>query len=157
MNWISKQFNQLTLEELYEILFLRCNVFIVEQNCPYLDIDHHDQESTHLFLKNEENIIAYCRILPPGISYQEASIGRVVVDNNFRGSGHARILMEKAIEYVFNEMNLNEIKISGQAYLVKFYESLGFICVSEPYLEDNIKHVDLYLNKSKREKARDEI
>ncbi|HCW52904.1 MAG TPA: GNAT family N-acetyltransferase [Clostridium sp.] len=143
MNWELKKFNELTLEEMYKILQLRNEVFIVEQNCLYQDIDDKDQKSYHLFCREEEKIIACVRILEKGLSFDEIAIGRVCVSKDFRGKGIAREIMKKAIRFIEKELCGNSIKIQAQAYLIGFYESLGFKGISEEYLEDDIPHIDM--------------
>lgn len=140
MEWILKKFNQLTPDELYEIIKLRVEIFIVEQNCPYQDLDDKDLVSYHLFLKDNDEIIAVLRIIPEYVSYDEMSIGRVVVKKTHRGRGIAKSMMKKAIEFIVNDLGKNSIRLSGQAYLTDFYQELGFKKVSDEYLEDGIKH-----------------
>lgn len=148
MNWNIKNFNQLNAQEIYKILALRNEVFIVEQECAYLDCDHRDLHSYHLFCEENGELVAYLRILEKGISYDEISIGRVTVRKSYRSKGISREMMLKAIEFVENTLKEDTIKIQAQAYLFNFYSSLGFKAVSEEYLEDNIPHIDmLYKNK----------
>ena len=143
MNWKIKKFNELNAEEIYKILALRNEIFIVEQECPYLDCDGKDFNSYHLFAKENGEIVAYLRILEKGVSYDEISIGRVSVKQSYRGRGISREMMLKAIDFIENNLFENTIKIQAQAYLLKFYSSLGFKAVSEEYLEDNIPHIDM--------------
>lgn len=139
-----KAFNQLTPFELYGILKLRSEVFVVEQNCVYLDIDNKDLQCHHLMLLNDNNeLMAYARLVPPGLSFTEMSIGRVVTSPLSRGTGAGRKLMELAIEQCRNVFGDGTIKIGAQAYLLKFYGSLGFEQVSEIYDEDGIPHLDM--------------
>ncbi|MCC5911776.1 MAG: GNAT family N-acetyltransferase [Clostridiaceae bacterium] len=148
MNWKLKRFNELKLEELYKILQERINVFVVEQNCPYPECDAKDYSAIHLFAEEDENVVAYLRILPPEISYKEASIGRVLVNNQHRRKDLGSDLMKKAIDYMHKEWNEDTIRISAQEYLLDFYGDLGFKSVSETYLEDGIPHVEmLYVGK----------
>lgn len=142
MEWKLKKFDDLTLDELYEILKLRSEVFVVEQDCVYQDLDDKDQLSYHLFLKNDDEIIAVSRIIPENVSYEEMSIGRVVVKENFRSRGLSKIMMKKAIDFIVDDLGKSEIRLSGQAYLVDFYEDLGFKKVSDVYMEDNIEHFE---------------
>ena len=142
MEWKLKKFDDLTSDELYGILKLRSEVFVVEQNCVYQDLDDKDQFSYHLFLENEGEIIAVSRIIPENVSYEEMSIGRVVVKENFRGQGLSKIMMKKAIDFIVDDLGKSEIRLSGQAYLVDFYENLGFKKVSDVYMEDNIEHFE---------------
>lgn len=143
MKYFNKTFNDLTNEELYKILKARVDVFVVEQACPYPEIDNYDQDAIHYFLSDGEEIMGYVRILPSGSRYNEASIGRVLVTKGSRGNGYARDLMEKAIKYIRAEWKETEIKLQAQVYLEAFYTSLGFERISEEYLEDNIPHVDM--------------
>ncbi|MFA6060516.1 MAG: GNAT family N-acetyltransferase [Taibaiella sp.] len=144
MNWYIKSFDELNTIELYKILQLRCAVFIVEQNCPYQDLDDKDLKATHIWSSDSDgNVTAYCRILPAGISYTEPSIGRVATAATARNTGMGRILMQKAISFIHDTWNQPAIRISAQLYLDKFYTSLGFETVSEPYMEDNIPHIEM--------------
>lgn len=147
MNLKIKKFNELNIEEIYKILALRNEVFIVEQECPYLDCDDKDLNSYHLFLTENGQIVSYLRILEKGVSYDEISIGRVAVKKSYRGKGISRKMMLKAIEFIENNLSENTIKIQAQAYLLNFYSSLGFKAVSEEYLEDNIPHIDMIYKK----------
>lgn len=138
-----KPFAALTLDELYEAMAIRQEVFVVEQNCPYLDADGKDQYGWHLLGRDDTGrLVAYVRIFPAGISYPEyPSIGRVVTSPSARGKGYGRELMEVAIETLFGLFGPGPIKIGAQKYLLKFYESLGFRSTGEEYLEDGIPHV----------------
>lgn len=147
MNWIIKTFSELTTDELYKILQLRNEVFIVEQECPYQDIDGKDNESYHIFLEKDNEVIAYSRILKKGISYEQASIGRVIVKKDYRGGNIAKDMLLKSISFIENSLHEKEIKIQAQAYLDKFYSSLGFKKISDVYLEDNIPHMDMLYKK----------
>ncbi len=147
LNWIYKKFEELTVEELYLIMQLRNEVFVVEQNCPYQDADNKDQQSFHLAGWDSEKLVAYVRIIPPGICYTEPSIGRVVTSPAYRGTGAGRELMNNAIEKTLTQFNARAIKIGAQLYLKKFYESLGFNKSSDEYLEDNIPHIEMLLEK----------
>ena len=147
MSWNIKKFEELTNIELYNLLKERTKVFVVEQNCPYLEVDGKDPFSYHLFKEEEGEIIAYLRVVPPGVSYQEASIGRVFVKKEYRGQGIAVELLSRGLDYIQNELKETSIKIQAQDYLRKFYSSFGFQPVSETYLEDNIPHVDMLLKK----------
>jgi len=143
MNWKIKKFKELKLEEIYKILELRNEVFIVEQECAYQDCDGKDENSYHLFIEKNGKIIAYLRILEKGVSYDEISIGRVSVHKCYRGKGISREMMLKAIEFIEQSLNENHIKIQAQSYLLNFYKSLGFKEISNEYLEDNIPHIDM--------------
>lgn len=143
MEWFIKSYDELSKDELYGILKKRIDIFVVEQDCPYEEIDNRDKQSYHIFLKRDENILAYLRILEPGISFEDASIGRVLVDKDERGKGFAHDMMDKAIDFIINNLRYNIIRISAQEYLINFYENLGFKKVSNIYLEDNIPHIEM--------------
>lgn len=147
MEWTYKFFDELTTTELYDILWLRSRVFVVEQNCVYLDTDYKDQKSYHLMGKINNILVAYVRILPPGLSYEEASIGRVITNPDFRGNGYGIDLMNLAIEKTLSQFNANSIKIGAQLYLHKFYSDLGFVQSGEEYLEDGIPHIEMLLTR----------
>lgn len=143
MSWQLKTFEQLTKDELYTIIKERINIFVVEQNCPYPELDDLDQGSFHLFSEQKGEIRAYCRILPKGLKYTEVSIGRVIVKESYRRMGLASELMRNAINYVEKELNEIQIKIQAQDHLREFYGTFGFKPISETYLEDGIPHVDM--------------
>jgi ElaA protein len=138
-----KRFENLTTTELYEILRVRAEVFVVEQTCIYQDLDEKDKKAYHFFVEEDRKVVAYLRVLDKGVSYPEISIGRVLVTEENRRKGLARELMEKAIDFIKKDLGENRIRISGQLYLQAFYESLGFQTVSEVYLEDDIPHVEM--------------
>lgn len=139
---ILKYFDDLTVQELYDILQLREEVFQMEQNCIYKDIDDKDKKCFHLMLYKKQELVAYCRLVPSGISYDGyASIGRVVSKPIYRKDGFGRQLMEQAMQKMTQVFPHSPIKISAQAYLQKFYESFGFIRVSDEYMEDDIPHI----------------
>ena len=142
MELLIKRFLALTLEELYEIIQCRQSVFVVEQNIIYQDLDDIDQNSTHMFLRHEGRIVSYLRIIDPGIKYPETSIGRVLTLPLFRRKGLSRKLMELALLEVRSRKQM-PIKIEAQEYLVKFYESLGFQAISEPFILEGISHVEM--------------
>ncbi|MBU5592225.1 GNAT family N-acetyltransferase [Clostridium sp. MSJ-4] len=143
MNLFIKKFHELSLEELYDILALRSEIFVVEQNCIYEDCDGKDKFAYHLYYKEKDEILAYSRILDKGISYGEISIGRVVVNKNHRRKGLAEKMMKKAIEFVEKDLRESSIRLSAQVYAKGLYESVGFKEVSEEYLEDNIPHIEM--------------
>jgi ElaA protein len=120
---------------------LRSEVFVVEQNCVYLDADGKDSASHHLCGWLHNQLVAYCRILPPGLAYPQASIGRVLTNIAHRKDGYGIILMQKAIKKTYELFDVTEIKIGAQQYLLQFYENLGFVQTGESYLEDNIPHI----------------
>lgn len=146
IDWRISTFKELSVEELYDILRLRSEVFVVEQNCVFLDMDERDQASYHLQGRVGGKLIAYVRILPPGLTYEEPSIGRVVSSPSYRGKGAGVELMGKAI---FETKKLHgelPIKIGAQLYLKKFYENLGFRQCSDIYMEDEIEHIKMIRN-----------
>ena len=144
MNWKFKKFDELTTNELYEILKLRAEVFVVEQDCPYQDLDDKDKWAYHLFLEDDDGstVIAVLRILPENIAYEDMAIGRVIVKKSHRGQGLSKVMMQKAINFIIDDLGKKRIKLSGQAYLREFYEDLGFERVSDIYLEDGIDHYE---------------
>jgi ElaA protein len=143
LTWKCTVFNELSVTELYAIMQLRNEVFVVEQNCVYQDADNKDLASYHLTGWDADQLVAYCRLLPPGISYQDASIGRVATSSAYRKMGNGRLLMSKAIVKTLSQFTCSKITISAQFYLSKFYESLGFTAFGEVYLEDNIPHIEM--------------
>lgn len=145
-NIFIKSFSDLTKEELYNILSLRSEVFIVEQNCAYQDIDHKDQFALHVFLKKNNQIIAYTRIFKPNDYFEYSSIGRVVVLKKERASKTGSQIMSFSIKKIKEIFNETKIKISAQKYLISFYEKLGFKAIGEEYLEDGIPHIAMIKN-----------
>lgn len=143
INWIHKTFSELTTSELYALLRLRTEVFVVEQNCVFQDMDNKDQKSHHLMGWVGDDLVAYARILPAGVSYVEPSIGRVVSDPTYRGKGAGRELMLEAIERTMALHGKQPIRIGAQLYLNQFYRSLGFVNQGDVYLEDGIEHVEM--------------
>lgn len=146
ISWKIKAFCELTIDELYAILYLRCKVFEVEQNCSYLDTDYKDQKALHLMGYIDNKLITYCRLFKPFDYFNEASIGRVVCDADYRHMGYGHQLMEKAIVTLRDRWDETIITISAQLYLKQFYESHGFKQNSDTYLEDNILHVRMCRN-----------
>lgn len=130
----------MTALEWHRVLALRAQVFVVEQNCAYQDPDGKDVVSYHLLMESGEELVAYARLVPPGVSYPEAAIGRVVTCQTVRGKGWGKALMEVAIAQTQKKFEVNEICISAQSYLLKFYSDLGFVAEGEEYLEDDIPH-----------------
>lgn len=143
INWSYKNFNKLLPGELYAILQLRNEVFVVEQNCVFQDADDKDQPSLHLMGWREHKLVAYTRIVPPGLSYKEPSIGRVVTSPLERGKGTGHELMKVSINKVYELYGICNIKIGAQLYLKKFYESHGFVQTGDIYLEDGIDHIEM--------------
>ncbi len=147
MNWVLKKFDELSVAELYAILRLRNEVFVLEQNCVYQDADDKDQLSWHLAAWDGPILVAYTRIIPPGICYESACIGRVVVSPTYRNTGMGRTLMTVSIDKTFSLFNGSSIEIGAQVYLQNFYGSLGFVACSPEYLEDGIPHIKMKLKK----------
>lgn len=142
---IFKNFDELTNRELYEVLRLRQEVFVLEQTCLYPDIDNADQECIHALAYDGDAITGYLRILPPGIVFDTIAVGRVLVSMNARKNGIARQMVSETISYIKDVLHEEHIKLSAQQYLIKFYESLGFRIISDGYLEDGIPHIDMEL------------
>ncbi|QDE29923.1 GNAT family N-acetyltransferase [Shewanella polaris] len=148
VQWLDVGFSELTLEQLYGLLQLRVDVFVVEQNCPYSELDGKDKhpQTRHLLGVNEQgDIEAYSRVLAPDISYPQASIGRVAVTKSARGQGVANQLMQRAIAIAKHRWPEDHIQIGAQDYLRHFYQQLGFVVNSDVYLEDGIEHLDMLL------------
>lgn len=147
MNWSIKEFNDLALTELYRIIQGRMEVFAVEQGCAYQDLDDIDLVSKHVFAEEDGKLAAYCRITPRHTRFPEVSIGRVITTKAYRRKGHGITLMKLAARCVFEEMGEDIITISGQTYLQKFYEDLGYKTVSGLYYEDTLPHYKMQLTK----------
>ena len=138
------KFNELSHFDLYELLKLRSQVFIVEQTCIYQDLDDKDQYAIHLVGTDEQqNLLTYARILPPGISYDECSIGRVIVAESLRGKGEGHRLMKASMDFISLTYGPTPVRISAQSHLEKFYISQGFNSTGKAYLEDGIPHVEM--------------
>ena len=147
MQWILKKFQDLTVNEFHDILQLRINVFIVEQNCPYPELDDKDKIAFHLFGINKENkMIAYTRIFKPGDYYKEAAFGRVVVHQDYRNQKMGFQLVEQTIIEIHKLFGNTNIKIGAQTYLNNFYQSFGFHQVGDDYIEDGIPHIHMLIN-----------
>lgn len=145
IKWTLKPFQDLQLEELYAFGQLRQEVFIVEQNCPYLDFDGKDEQCYHLMGYQGQQLVAYARIVPPGISYPKAaSIGRVVSSPALRGQGMGKALMQESLAVVKKLWENDAITISAQDYLLRFYQGFGFVDSGKKYLEDNIPHTEMH-------------
>ncbi len=147
MELVQKSFNELTSLELYKIMQLRARVFVVEQNCVYDDIDDKDLKSQHIFYKENDNIVAYTRALPKGLSYESASFGRVSTDKEFRGQKLGAKVVDSTIKYIFDIMNEDKITIGAQDYVRKFYSMFGFKEIGELYDDDGIDHMRMVLTK----------
>ena len=146
MKFQIKTFEELNIKELYNILQLRSEVFVVEQDCVYQDIDFKDQKSLHVFACKNDKIIAYTRVFKPGDYFENSSIGRVVVADTERKHGFGHDLMKASIKAIKENYNADLITISAQKYLKKFYEAHQFIQVGEEYLEDGIPHIRMDRN-----------
>ena len=141
MKLICKHFNDLTVKELYEILRLRVDVFVVEQNCSYSEVDGKDLDAWHLWFEDEDGIAGYLRLLAPGVSFKEASIGRVIAKKRRCGIGSK--LMQAGIEKMKEIYGDTDIRIEAQVYAREFYEKAGFVKVSEEFLDDGIPHIEM--------------
>ena len=141
--WQLKKFDELSTKEMYEILRLRSEVFVVEQTCVFLDMDNLDFDSHHMQGRVDGNLVAYVRILPPGLAYAEPSIGRVITSPAHRKVGAGIELMEKAVEETLSLYGKVPIMIGAQLYLKKFYEKFGFRKCSDVYMEDGIEHIKM--------------
>lgn len=140
---ITKAFEELTPAELYDILRLRSEIFVVEQNCVFLDTDNKDQKCYHTMLYTGDELVAYARLVPAGLSYSEISIGRIVTGNSVRGKGMGKVLVQAAIDDCDLLFGPQPIRIGAQAYAIKFYEIFGFKTDGEHYDEDGIDHVEM--------------
>ena len=144
-----KSFKELTNFELYEILKIRSEIFVVEQNCIYNDPDGKDRDATHMIIREKNEIVGYIRLLKRGVSYIDSpSIGRVLVAKNARGKGIARNLMVVGIDYIIKNWNEKHITIGAQEYLKEFYKSLGFVGISDVYDDEGIPHLDMKYRKN---------
>ena len=141
--WKIKSFNELSVPELYSIIKARVDVFVVEQDCPYPDLDDYDQKALHLWAENDGEVLAYCRLFNKGIKYEETSIGRVLTTENGRGKNLGKQLLSYAVETIENRFRTSEIRISAQDYLLRFYGYYGFQDTGKKYLEDNIPHTEM--------------
>ena len=148
IDWTWTRFEGLTTKTLYEVLQLRQRVFVLEQNCPYLDADGLDQHSWHLLGRPESGphageLLLYLRVVDPGLKYDEPSIGRVISDEKLRGSGMGRVMMAEAVRRCDEAYPGQPNRISAQAHLARFYSEFGFEPIGEAYLEDNIPHLEM--------------
>ena len=141
-----KNFSELTTSELYAVLQLRAEVFVVEQDCVYQDVDGKDFEAIHIIGVDKNRVVAYTRIFAPGLYFKEASIGRVVVAKDARQYGYGKDIMIASISAVKQHYSEGNIRISAQEYLLKFYSELGFITEGDGYLEDGIPHRNMVYN-----------
>ena len=145
--WNIKTFEGLTASELYKILKARVDVFVVEQNCPYPELDGYDSKALHFWAEQNGEVVAYCRIFQGGIKYAESSIGRVLTTEKSRGKNLGRQLMKFAVQIIENRFLTTEIRISAQDYLINFYKGLGFEDTGKKYLEDDIPHTEMLRTK----------
>ena len=143
--WCLKKFDDLSSMDLYNIMQLRNEVFVVEQHCVYQDADNKDQSSHHLMGLAESKLIAYARLIPPSLVYPEPSIGRGVTSSSLRRMGLGMELMQRAIQAIYELYGKGTIRIGAQLYLKSFYNSLGFNPTGDVYLEDGIKHIEMFL------------
>lgn len=148
LNWQVKHYRDLTLNEFHDVIALRMRVFVVEQDCAYLDLDGKDKKCYHLLCRNGKgNVVATARILPPGISYPECAIGRVVIESEVRGNGVGHELMSFVIKFALQEFGDSPIVISAQKHLENYYRKHNFISTGKEYLEDGIPHVEMRYEK----------
>lgn len=143
MTTVVKTFEELSNQELYDLLQLRSAVFVVEQDCVYQDLDGKDTKALHVLGFKNDKLVAYTRIFGPGIYFEQASIGRVIVAKNERRHDYGNMIMKASINAIKEHFNETKIRISAQCYLEKFYTNLGFIAFGETYLEDGIPHVSM--------------
>lgn len=143
MELVIKHFNELTNSELYDILKVRVDVFVVEQECPYPEIDGKDNNAYHIFLRDENGIAAYLRVLKNGVSFPEPALGRILTTRRGEGLG-ARIVRE-GIAFAKEKLHADKIRIEAQLYARGFYEKLGFRQCSEPFMDDGIEHIEMIL------------
>ncbi|MDH6251526.1 ElaA protein [Chryseobacterium sp. H1D6B] len=141
--WKIKTFDEFTVPELYQVIKARVDVFVVEQNCPYHDLDGYDQKAVHIWAEEDGVVLAYCRVFNKGIKYEETSLGRVLTTENGRGKSLGKQLIRYAVETIENRFHTSEIRISAQDYLLRFYSEFGFEDTGKKYLEDNIPHTEM--------------
>ncbi|WP_419869416.1 GNAT family N-acetyltransferase [Chryseobacterium sp. CT-SW4] len=143
MIWKIKSFDEFTVPELYKVIKARVDVFVVEQNCPYADLDGYDEKAIHLWAEENGEVLAYCRIFDKGIKYNETSIGRVLTTEKGRGKSLGKQLIQYAIETIENRFRTSSVRISAQDYLLRFYGGFGFEDTGKKYLEDDIPHTEM--------------
>ena len=144
METVIKHYNELSADELYEILKLRVHVFVVEQNCPYNELDDKDKNAYHVYMRDEDGIFAYLRVLDKGVSYEDASIGRVISTRRRQGIG--TLILKEGIRVAIDKFCAERITISAQLYAKGLYEGVGFVQTSDEYLEDDIPHARMELS-----------
>lgn len=142
--WSIKSFDELSTKEFHDIVKARIDVFVVEQNCPYPDLDGYDEKALHLWAEQDGEVAAYCRIFAPGIKYPEASIGRVLTNQTFRRLKLGKILMRFALNTIEAQFRTTSVRISAQDYLLKFYSEFGFEATDKKYLEDDLPHTEMF-------------
>ena len=145
LSFVIKPFHELSIEEMYTMLQLRTKVFVVEQNCVFQDMDDKDRKGIHVLGYHGDDLVAYSRLLPAGVSYTEMSIGRVLTETDRRKEGFGVDLMKRSIGALYEHYGKAPIRIGAQLYLKKFYEGFGFIQSSDTYLEDGIPHIEMIL------------
>jgi ElaA protein len=138
-----KTFPELSIQELYDVLQLRSEVFVVEQNCVYQDIDGKDQKAVHVLGVKEGSLVAYTRIFKAGDYFKEAAIGRVVVKMTVRKLGYGHEIMKASVAAIYNNYKTKHIRLSAQTYLIDFYNKHGFVAEGDTYLEDGIPHINM--------------
>lgn len=141
--WKVKTFEEFTVSELYAVLKARIDVFVIEQNCPYPDLDNYDQKAVHIWAEENGDVLAYCRIFDKEIKYDETSIGRVLTTEKGRGKSLGKLLIKYAVDIIENRFHTSEIRISAQDYLLRFYGDFGFEDTGKKYLEDDIPHTEM--------------
>ena len=141
--WECKSFNDLSADQMYTILCVRQEVFVLEQECLYLDADGKDRKSLHLMGFDGDELVAYARIVEPGVSYAEVSMGRILTTKNARGTGAGIELMEEGLREIESRYGKVPVRISAQTYLLKFYQKFGFESTGKEYLEDEIPHTEM--------------
>ncbi len=148
LNWQVKHYRDLTLNEFHDLIALRMRVFVVEQDCAYLDLDGKDKKSYHLLCRDGKgNVVATARILPPGLSYPDCAIGRVVIESEVRGNGVGHELMSFVIKFALQEFGYSPIVISAQKHLKNYYGKHNFLSTGKEYLEDGIPHIEMRYKK----------
>ncbi|SEN00240.1 GNAT family N-acetyltransferase [Chryseobacterium taichungense] len=148
--WKIKTFDEFTVPELYNVLKARIDVFVVEQNCPYPDLDDYDQKAVHIWAEENGYVLANCRIFDRGIKYPEASIGRVLTTEKARGKRLGKQLIQYALDTIEARFHTDEVRISAQDYLLKFYGEFGFEDTGKKYLEDDIPHTEMLYRKNNK-------
>jgi ElaA protein len=144
LDWQIKPYSEINTNEFHDIVVLRLKAFVVEQNCIYLDLDGKDKKCYHLICRDGMGtVVGTARIVPPGMSYAEVSIGRVVIDQSIRGTGAGHLLLEHCMRYIVEEFGEVAIRISAQKHLEKYYGQHHFFSTGKEYLEDNIPHIEM--------------